>query len=173
MCGHSQMLLQLLYQDINRVQSGYDIGLRRHLSSFYFNSVSPINIIHFFKAIIWFLFLSLLGTVTNLTGTPKPTVQSSRAYLGKRPMNCITERYSHENIIGRNYAHLNGSMHYSPVTPNTINMNTRSNMSAIQSDNFVRNLLPSFQSGCASPGKHFIWFIFFLSIPSTYLFHVS
>jgi hypothetical protein len=160
MCGHSQMLLQLLYQDINRVQPGYDIGLRRHLSSFYFMCFS-------------YKYYPFLGTVTNLTGTPKPTVQSSPAYLGKRPMNCITERYSHENIIGENYAHLNGSMHYSPVTPNTININTRSNVSVIQSDNFVRNLLPSFQSGCASPGKHFIWFIFFLSIPSTYLFHVS
>jgi hypothetical protein len=147
--------------------------LRRHLSSFYFNSVSPINIIHFFKPITCFLFLPLLGTVTNLIGTPKQTVQSSPTYLGKRPMNCITERYSHENIIGKNNQRLNGSMHYSPATPNTININTRlyqSNMSAIQSDNFVRNLLPSFQSGCATPGKHFIYMVYSFHMLTQYIF---
>jgi hypothetical protein len=97
----------------------------------------------FLLCIILFL---LLGTVTTLIGTPQPNVQSCPTYLRKPSMTPTSER-----------SYLSGLTHHSSVTPDTINFNTQyqSTVSAIHSDNYIRNLLPSFQSVCASQGKHF------------------
>jgi hypothetical protein len=97
----------------------------------------------FLLCIILFL---LLGTVTTLIGTPQTNVQSCPTYLGKPSMTRTTER-----------SYLIGLTHHSSVTPDTINFKSQlyqSTASAIHSDNYIRNLLPSFQSICVNQGKH-------------------
>jgi hypothetical protein len=61
-----------------------------------------------------------------------------------------------------------------PVTCSTINFNTQlsqSTVSATNSDNKIQNLIPSLQTGCASPGKHLkSTFVFLCKL--RYIFHV-